>query len=609
MGLRHWLKGCWLYRSLWLSILVPLLLAPLPYYHPNSVARAGYCVIVIAFFWMTEILPLAVTSLFPVFLFPMFGIMSAKDVCSSYVKDTLMLFLGSLVVAVAVERWNLHKRLALRTLTLVGTQPRWLMLGIMLPCWFLSMWMSNTATCAMMMPIVTAILTQIRNTRRAQRRAARATSSLMKHGDSGRQEENGDIELEATRRAEDDEAAEDKEFDSLAKVFILCTAYSANIGGIATLTGTPSNIIFKGLADGLYQEHGGTNPINFASWLLIGMPVSFILFLCLWGWMQLYGEGLRCFRCVTKDSSFDSVKEALWAEYRKMGSMTFAEGVVLVNFITLALLWVTRSPGFIPGWGLLFEKGFVKDSTPAVLIACVLFVLPSRAPHCLLSCRGKSAGRADESLALAASHLPYQPILTWKAVNEKLAWGVLLLMGGGFALADGCQASGLSQWMSGHLEGVAQLSPWLIALILSTFIALATEMTSNAATTTLFVPIAGDLAVKLGVHPLMFMVPCTVATSLAFLLPVATPPNAIVFASGYLRVKDMVLGGIPMNIISLVVLNVAINTYIVSAFDLSQLPDLFKVNASSSLSSSSSPLEYLAGTTSGGLVLNVTGSP
>ncbi|KAL8589485.1 hypothetical protein ACOMHN_061696 [Nucella lapillus] len=275
------------------------------------------------------------------------------------------------------------------------------------------------------------------------------------------------------------------------------------------------------------------------------------MFQCCWGWLQIYGQGLRCFHCLTRDSSFDSVKRALLIEYNKMGRMTFAEVVVMVNFIILAILWVTRDPGFIPGWGLLFKKGYVKDSTPAIFIACVLFVLPAQVPRWMVWWRRSSSPA---------------------------------IVRGSFALADGCHVSGLSKWMSSKLEGVSHMAPWITGLILSTFIAMATEVTSNSATTTLFVPIVGQLAVKVGVHPLYFMIPCTIAASLAFLLPVATPPNAIVFASGYLRVRDMVLGGIPMNLMSLVVLNLAMHIWVATFLDLSHLPDIFQPNTSTTAS-------------------------
>ncbi|XP_012944968.2 solute carrier family 13 member 5 [Aplysia californica] len=505
-----------------------------------------------------------------------------------------MLFLGSLVVAVAVEKWNLHKRLALRTLTLVGPEPKWLLLGIMLPTWFLSMWMSNTATTAMMVPIVTAILQQIK----ACQTEGTIEESMMdepngicidvedEHGDVTKPEKMDMSErpdaTTTTATTTANRAEREKQFLGFAKTFSLATAYSANIGGMATLTGTPPNVIFKGLADELFASYGERNPVNFANWIAVGLPLSLILFVFLWMWMLMYSQGWRCLLCWRKDhTSYERVRETLRREYARLGPMSFAEVVVTINFIALALLWITRSPGFMVGWGSLFKPGFVKDSTPAVFIAVILFILPARPPSWMGCCRTKNAAITEALYAGPA----YEPILDWDTVNKRLAWGVLLLMGGGFAMADACQASGLSEWMSENLGGLSFMSGWTVALLLSILIAGATEVTSNAATTTLFIPIVGALAVNLGLNPLYLMIPCTIAASLAFILPVATPPNAIVFATGFLRVKDMALAGIPMNIVAIIALNLALNTWIAPVYDIFHVQKGFLVMPNSTMTS------------------------
>ncbi|XP_041377794.1 solute carrier family 13 member 5-like [Gigantopelta aegis] len=567
MSVKYTLRRILDCKTLWMAILVPLLVLPLPLMYPNSVARCGYCVIVIGTFWVTEIIPLAVTSLLPIVLFPLFGIEDATTVCASYSKDTLMLFMGSLILAVAVERWNLHRRLALRTLTLVGPEPLWLMLGIMLPCWFLSMWMSNTATAAMMMPIVGAILEQIKTAKRAEAPEEEIKLEIIVNPPDEKNSSG-----EATKEAEKiDIHKEDAEFQTLAKSFSLCTAFAANIGGMATLTGTPPNIILKGQADILYKKYGapGAN-INFANWLIMGVPLSGVCFIVCWLWLYIYTVRSKCLQCCKKNKkSYEGVRSALEREYKNMGSMSFAEVIVLINFIILAFLWITRKPGFIPGWSSLFAPGFTSDSTCAILISVLMFILPARP----ISWRGSSR---KDLIAGAFNH--YEPILNWKIVNDKLSWGVLLLMGGGFALADACQTSGLSAWVSGYLSSLESMPDWAIAMVLSLAIAGATEVTSNSATATLFLPITGELAVQLGVNPLYFMIPCAISASLAFLLPVATPPNAIAFATGYLEVKDMVLSGLPINIFAIIALNVALNSYGVPIYNLNQLPAIFNKN-------------------------------
>ncbi|CAL1533334.1 unnamed protein product [Lymnaea stagnalis] len=603
MKFKSWMQKFWNSHTLWISFLVPLLACPLPIMYSDPVAKCGFCVIIIGVFWVTEIIPLAMTSLLPVVLFPVFGLMTAKKVCMAYVQDTLMLFLGSLIVAVAVEKWNLHKRLALRTLTLVGPQPKWLLLGVMLPTWFLSMWMSNTATTAMMMPIVTAILLQIRECQNLNDHEepllngtidAMSVTVVASVDGPGEKEA---LQIDDQRSTSSSRAEREKQFLAFAKTFSLSTAFSANIGGVATLTGTPPNVIFKGLTDVLYKKYDAKNPVDFANWLGIGVPLAVILILFLWLWMQLYSEGLRCLKFWKKDeTSYEKVRLSLREEYKKLGPMTFAEILVGILFVVLALLWVTRKPGFIRGWDSFFLPGYVGDSTPAVMIAVLLFILPSRTLPLQLTNSSKKNNLLCILSAAEALQPPvnYEPLLDWATVNKRMAWGVLLLMGGGFALAEGCEESGLSEWVSTHLEGLSSLPTWVTCFLLTLLVAVTTEFTSNAACTTLFVPIVGDLALRLGVNPLYFMIPCTISASLAFLLPVATPSNAIVFATGYLKVKDMVITGLPINIFALILLNIACNSWVAPIYDLFELPPEFSIAMRNRTSHGLSPLNHSA---------------
>ncbi|KAK3082623.1 hypothetical protein FSP39_000649 [Pinctada imbricata] len=590
----------------------------------DKVSKCAYGVIVIAIFWLFEALPLPVTSLLPVLLFPLLGVITVKEICSSYFKDTLMLFLGSLIVAVAVEKWNLHRRIALRALTLVGTEPRWLMLGIMLPCWFLSMWMSNTATTAMMVPILNAILTVIKdsidtatvirfidllyfhegqkesielidkkdddNDEQTNDKAllTQKEKADLKIGTSNGKVQTGsidekhvDIEMEKmhkvnteiTLEINDDDTDTIKDYKRLAKTFALCTAFAANIGGMATLTGTPPNIILKGQAEILFNKYKIESGITFANWMLIGLPLSIVCFIFTWCWLQLFYQGIKCLPCYKKETSiYSNVSGHLRREYNKLGSITFAEGVVLVDFIILALLWITRKPEFVPGWGSIMGKGYSGDSLAAILMGAVLFALPSQLPDCMRCKNNKEEGGKESNNA-------YIPLLDWKTVNRKMAWGVIILMGGGFALADACEKSGLSKWISGELAGILGGLPMILtALILSFVVAGATNITSNSATATLFLPIVGSLAIQLGIHPLYFMIPVGIACSFAFLLPVGTPPNAIVFSTGYLSVKDMMLAGSVINITTVLFLVLALQLFIAPFYGLYDIPNVFLSN-------------------------------
>lgn len=643
------------WRKFLIIVLLPVLLLPLLVFGETSVAKCAYAVIIIGVFWVMEVMPIAVTSLIPIFLFPILGIMPSAEVCVNYANDTLMLFMGSLIVAAAVERWNLHKRIALRALTLVGPEPRWLMLGVMLPTWFLSMWMSNTATTAMMIPILSAILTQIREVkekvhedkRRVRRDSADETTCLQEThngyipNEARKREvkvvlemdnilEPGHpvtlpvpVEPERFNRVDSDasinaadftsqsmltkpahqhtrpenitydntvKSEDEKEYEQLAKTFALCTAYAANSGGIATLTGTPPNIILKGQADILYEEYGLPSAITFANWLIVGIPLSLIVFVATWIWLQVYALGKKCLCCIKSDDDFSVVKSHLKHEYLKLGPMSFAEKVVFADFVLLALLWIMRNPVFMPGWGKLFPERFVQDSTAAIFMSVMLFVLPSELPFLK-----NKAHRTDE---LTATHA-YIPLLTWKYVNDKMAWGVLLLMGGGFALADGCSKSGLSEWLSDKLTIFADLPTWLTSALLAYITAAITNVTSNAATATLFLPIVGSLAIRLAIHPLYFMIPCAVAASFAFMLPVGTPPNAIVFSTGYLRVSDMMKAGFVINIVSVLILCLSLNSFIYPVFDLGNIPDAF-------LSNTSAAVTQIASAVNNSLTYNIT---
>lgn len=590
-NIKKYLRRLLQWRTVFLAFLIPLVLLPIAL-SDSKVARAAYGVLIIAIFWVFEVLPLAVTSLLPVLIFPLLGVAKVSKVCSSYFKDTLMLFLGSLIVAVAVEKWNLHKRIALRALTLVGPNPRWLMLGIMLPCWFLSMWMSNTATTAMMVPILGAILHVMRE---SMTQEPVEETELVEEPEKSRVNGITVVETlegeevvvkgrdrdEESRDGELDSVTPNEEFVRLTKTFALCTAFAANIGGMATLTGTPPNIILKTIADELFEKAGGESGISFANWLIIGLPLSLICLVITWLWLQVLYSRKKCFK--NDSESYESVRLYLKRAYNRLGPITFQETVVLIVFIILALLWMTRNPQVVPGWGDLFEKGYTGDSIAAVLITAFLFAFPSQLP-CLVKAKKRDVEESTDELRGEVEEpseeekWKFQPLLDWDTVNQKIPWGVLLLMGGGFAVAEACESSGLSYWVSSQLADVMRnMTTSSAALLLSLMVAAATNVTSNTATATLFLPIVGELAIDLGVHPLSFMIPVAISCSFAFMLPVGTPPNAIVFSTGYLKVKDMVVGGSLVNLVTVLILILAMMLWITPFYNLNEFPEVFKV--------------------------------
>ncbi|XP_070591121.1 Na(+)/citrate cotransporter [Erythrolamprus reginae] len=554
----------------------PLVLLPLPLLIATPEARCGYVIILMAVYWCTEVIPLAVTSLLPVILFPMFGILESKKVCMQYLKDTNMLFIGGLIVAVAVENWNLHKRIALRVLLVVGVKPALLMLGFMGVTAFLSMWISNTATTAMMVPIIQAVLEQMNSPEHdltvIDSTAGHVNNAIEMEGKVS----TGVSSVQGNGYLTDEAREQDRKTKKrINKGMTLCVCYAASIGGTATLTGTGPNLVLKGQMNQLFPRNDDV--INFASWFGFAFPNMLLMLALAWLWLQISFIGWN-FRKTWGCGSQQTEKEkaafnVLKEEYRKLGPISFAEISVLMNFTLLILLWFTRDPGFVPGWAtFLFnkDKEYVTDATVAIFVAVLLFILPSTKPRCGC-CRQNSCDLEAAEEDMKAPFFP-APLLDWKTVQRKLPWSIVLLLGGGFALASGSDASGLSKWLGNQMTPLQTIPPWAIAVVLSIVIAIFTECTSNVATATLFLPVFASLSQSIEVNPLYIMIPGTLSASFAFMLPVATPPNAIVFSYGHIHVSDMVKTGIVMNIIGVICVSLAINSWGRAMFRLDTFP-------------------------------------
>ncbi|XP_028938092.1 solute carrier family 13 member 5 [Ornithorhynchus anatinus] len=551
------------FKSFFILFFTPLILLPLLISVGTQEAKCAFVILVVAVYWCTEVIPLAVTSLLPALLFPLLKVLDSKKVCIQYLKDTTMLFLGGLIVAVAVERWNLHRRIALRSLLLVGTKPALLMMGFMGVTAFLSMWISNTATTAMMIPIVQAVLSQLQDVEMGMEEGL--SEIEMETKEEGGEQETPEVP-EAVREPDYSAISEKK---SICKALTICIAYAASIGGTATLTGTGPNVVLSGQMHSLFPRN--RDVVNFASWFGFAFPNMLLMLLLAWFWLQCFFLGLNFKKLwglgMEKTRKEKVTYELLNAEYTKLGPLTFAEINVLICFILLVFLWFTRDPGFMPGWLSFFwvdgKTKYMTDATVAVFIAILLFIVPSKKPQ--FNFRSQTDEEWKE---------PFYPpaLLTWKVTQERVPWGIVLLLGGGFALAKGAEVSKLSNWMGDQMKPLKSVPPSAITVILSIFVAIFTECTSNIATATLFLPIFASMAQSIGLNPLYVMLPCTLSSSFAFMLPVATPPNAIVFSFGHLKVADMAKAGFVLNIIGILCVVLAINTWGAALFDLNTYP-------------------------------------
>ncbi|MFK5922093.1 MAG: SLC13 family permease [Verrucomicrobiota bacterium] len=466
-----------------------------------AVSRMAAVGVLMAIWWMTEAIPLAATALVPLAAFPLLGIMKSKDAASSYISSTIFLFIGGFMIALAMEKWNLHKRIALSIIRAIGGGPNRLVLSFMLATAFLSMWISNTATSIMMLAIGLAIISQTETTFGKER------------------------------------------CRNLAVALLLGIAYSASIGGMATLVGTPTNLAFVSV---FASEFPNAEAISFGQWMLLGLPLCLVMLFFSWITLTRF--------LFPSPPELSLSPDVIRDEVRSLGRISFAESAVLIAFTLTALLWVFRKDisigeSFqIKGWSNLVPSvaPFIDDSTVVLVMALGLFLIPSRSKQ------------ADAC-----------PRILDASVFSKLPWGIILLLGGGFALAAGFQAAGLSTFIGQKVEAYAGSIPplGLIATICATLTFL-TELTSNVATTQTLLPILAAIGVAIKTNPLLLMIPATLSASCAFMMPVATPPNAIVFGSGRIRIIDMVKAGIILNLIGVVVITILFYTLGTSVFQI-----------------------------------------
>ena len=465
----------------------PLLFLAMQFFSPPAgMSESAYSLLSItlwmALWWVTESVPIAITALLPIILFPMTGAVDLQTTTASYGHKYIFLYMGGFMLAIAIEKWNLHKRIALNIIKIIGTNISKIILGFMVATAFLSMWISNTATAVMMLPIAMSIVAQL----------------------------------------QDNPNTEKNENLIFGKALMLSIAYSASIGGMATLIGTPPNLVFAGYVEETYGIE-----ITFLQWLKFGVPIATPLLVIAW----LY---LTKFAFKFKQKEFPGGKEEINRLLVLIGPMKREEKLVSAIFVLTAFCWITRSfilQEFFP---------FIDDTIIAMTAGILLFVVPA----------------SDFKKRL----------ITWEDA-VKLPWGIILLFGGGMALAAGFQITGLASWLGAQMSIFQGLSVLVLVFVIITLVNFFTEFTSNLATTAMLLPILAPIAISLNINPYMLMVACTIAASCAFMMPVATPPNAVVFGSGYLRIPDMIKSGIWMNIISILFLTLMVYYFLPIIWD------------------------------------------
>jgi len=462
--------------------------------NPNIGIMLGIAIWMLGW-WITEVVPIAATSLLPIILFPLTGIVSGEEISKVYVNEVIFLYIGGFILALAIEKWEVHKRISSRTLMIFGKSTFQILAGFMLITSLLSMWMSNTSIALLMLPVGISVIEKLK------------------------------------------EIYGEKEIGRFKTGLLLGIAYASSIGGMATLIGTPTNLVFVKV----YQSHfpDGAN-INFTNWLIFAFPIYFILIIA--AFFILYSFFRPNKKLEIIDSSFFHI------ENMKLGKVTYEQKVVLVVFFLFALLMIFRADIVIgsfriPGWSTIFSNSnYIIDSVVAVFVSVLLFVIPSK-------------------------NIPNTAIMDWNTAS-RIPWGIILLFGGGFALEKGFDISGLTLWFATKIDLLSGYHVIIIILAACLFSLLMTQLLTNVTVVQALLPLCVALSVSLKINPLYLMLPITFCASAAFMLPISTPPNTILFGTGQVKMKEMLLPGLILVVISGLVISFAMYYWGSYVFDI-----------------------------------------
>ncbi|KAM3955758.1 protein I'm not dead yet-like isoform 2-T2 [Aphomia sociella] len=530
-----WQRASLFLSIYWKSLLVvftPLVLLPIPILNHRVEYRCMYVVLIMATYWVLELLPLPVTSMLPIILFPTMGILDSDKTCAAYMKETNMMFMGGLMIAAGVQHSKLPKRVALWTVQVVGCSHRRLNFGLTFVTMFISMWVSNAAATTMMVPIVEAILEVLEQQGLGDVYINRKKNALPENGKD-------------VKPAKEEE--EPLIPSNITVCYYLSIAYASTLGGCGTLVGTATNSAFKGIFDSEFPMYSGS--VDFFKFMIYSMPPMLLMQLLVWVSLQVTFMGMfrpnsEAAKKVNMASAGSlTTMKVIREQYRNLGPTTFHEKSSGILFLLAVFLYIFRKPGFIPGWADVMTNLKVKDGVTSMFIVVLMFIIPMSVDFF------KFFSSSSSYEELAASK-PSTGIVTWGILKDKVPWGLLFLLGGGFALAEGSKATGLSSMIGSSLAGLQGLPQPLVLLVVVLVTQFITEFTSNVAIANLILPVLANMSRSLNMDPRYLMVPATLACSMAFHMPVGTPPNAIVAGVANIPTSRMAIGGIGPKILT-----------------------------------------------------------
>ncbi|XP_076634543.1 protein I'm not dead yet [Colletes latitarsis] len=505
------------FAIVWAIFLLAFLLA---YNFPE--VRCAFVVLLMGGYWITECFPMAVTSLIPLVLFPILGVLSTADTCSCYMNDTIMVFIGGLILAVAIEHSSLHLRIALGVMKMVGCTHAKLLAGFCVVTTFISMWVSNTAATAMMVPIIFAVLHELEQ------------AGLCKIFDK--------MPVDPEHPQVEPEMKPTK----VTKAYLMAAAYCSTFGGTGTIVGTGTNLTFKGIYESTFPTAEG---INFTQWMAANIPQMVINSFITWLYLRITFMGyLRPQSKDAKEATIGEEGEAITnrviqERYKELGIISFHEAAVAILFVICIFLWIFRKPGFVRGWSEAITDIDIRDSTPVILVSILMFFIP-KDPSFIYSFSKDPAKRPEK---------PSEGLITWEVIQSKMPWSLMFLLGGGFAISKGSIASCLAKRIGDALVPLRSLPSELILILICIFNGTITEFTSNVGIANITLPVIAQMCVAMKIHPIYLMIPATIMCSYSFRLPVGTPPNAIITIVGRIPTKWLMAAGCGPSVYSIIV--------------------------------------------------------